>query len=180
MPELFDNPLLVMICAAALSVLFAHAAVSKLADTDLLIHHLAGYGVPVALRHGVGEGVLLVEGLTALLLVSPWRAEGAALAGFLLGSYALLMAFQITRGRVVDCGCGTQALPVSWVLVFRNLVLMLAAWVASHNTPLENLGLFDFSVVAAAVLLAVVIYTAFHQVLIHQALIRQRLNHGGA
>jgi hypothetical protein len=42
----------------------------------------------------------------------------------MLGIYALAMALQLMQRRVIDCGCGGQALPVSWVLVVRNGLLM--------------------------------------------------------
>lgn len=178
MTDLLNSPLWVLITASALAVLFAHAALVKAADRELLIHHLAGYGMPVGVRSGLAYAVIALEGATAAALLSPWRSVGACLAAALLGLYALAMALQLMQRRVIDCGCGGQALPVSWVLVVRNGVLMVLAWVASQTTDMRDLVWIDFWVVMAAVLLMVVLYTAIHQVLMQQALLRQRLFSG--
>lgn len=178
MIDVLNNPLWVLITASALAVLFAHAALLKASDTELLVHHLAGYGVPTGVRNGLAYAVIAFEGLTAAALLSPWRSLGAWLALGLLGIYAIAMALQLVQRRVIDCGCGGQALPVSWVLVLRNSFLMGMAWMATQSVNMSDLAWIDFWVVMAAVLLMVVIYTAIHQVLMQQALLRQRLFSG--
>jgi hypothetical protein len=178
MTDLLNSPLWVLITASALAVLFAHAALLKASDRELLIHHLAGYGIPVDARNGVAHAVIALEGMTAASLLSPWRSPGAYLAVAMLGIYALAMALQLMQRRVIDCGCGGQALPVSWVLVVRNGLLMMLAWMASQSADMRDLAWIDFWVVMAAVLLMVVLYTAIHQVLMQQAMLRQRLYSG--
>lgn len=166
------------IAAAALAVLFAHASAVKAHGMDMLYHHLAGYGVPQAVRAPVAYGVVVLEFATAMALLSPWRSWGAWSAFVLLLVYALAMAVQLCLHRVIDCGCGSQALPVSWTLVQRNALLALVARSATEPVTLDALGGFDFFVVTASVLLSVVLYAALHQVLFHQALMRQRLFSG--
>lgn len=178
MTDLLNSPLWVLISASALAVLFAHAALLKAADRELLLHHLAGYGIPVGVRGALAHVVIALEGVTAAALLSPWRSVGAWLAAALLGIYALAMALQLVQRRVIDCGCGGQALPVSWVLVLRNSLLMALAWMASQSADMRDLAWIDFWVVMAAVLLMVVLYTAIHQVLMQQAMLRQRLFSG--
>lgn len=178
MATIWNHPLWVLIASSALAVLFAHAALLKVADRELLVHHLAGYGIPGGVRHGLAHVVIALEGVTAAALLSPWRNLGAYMATALLCIYALAMALQLIQRRVVDCGCGGQALPVSWVLVGRNVLLMALAWTASQTADLHGLTWIDFWVVMAAVLLMVVLYTAIHQVLMQQALLRQRLFSG--
>jgi len=53
MATILNHPLWVLIAATSLAVLFAHAALLKAGDRDLLIHHLAGYGMPVGTRVGM-------------------------------------------------------------------------------------------------------------------------------
>jgi hypothetical protein len=178
MDMIWTTPLWVVIAAAAMAVLFAHAALLKVTDLDLLVHHLAGYGVPVSARASVARTVIALEGFTAGTLLSPWRDLGAGLAALLLGVYALAMALQLLQRRVIDCGCGGQALPISWVLVLRNALLIAVSWSASQPADMRELVWVDFGVVVAAVLLMVVLYTAIHQVLMQQALLRQRLFSG--
>ena len=174
MTEILLNPLLVTIASAALAVLFAHAALVKLGDVALLEHHLAGYSVPASLRAGAGKALIALEGVTALALLSPWRAWGAVSAVVLLWVYALAMAMQLWLKRSIDCGCGAQALPVSLALVWRNALLSLLGGLAMQTVPAQPWTVFDFAVVCAALVLSVVLYTAIHQVLFHQSLLRQR------
>jgi hypothetical protein len=176
--NLLSNPLCVLIAACALAVLFAHAALLKASDRELLTHHLAGYGVPATLRQSVAHLVIAMEAVTAVALISPWRALGALMAAGLLATYALAMALQLLQHRRVDCGCGAQALPVSWVLVLRNALLVALAAIAAQSAEMRELNWMDFGVVMAALLLMVVLYSAIHQVLMQQALLRQRLFNG--
>jgi len=76
-----------------------------------------------------------LEGVVGLVLptglFSPW-AEAAAAA--LLALFAIAMAVNIGRGRTeIDCGCFQSALKqtLSWTLVARNAVLVLALGVAA-------------------------------------------------
>jgi hypothetical protein len=175
---MLNNPLWAWIAATSLAVLFAHASWIKASDRELLIHHLAGYGVPVGLRKSLAYGVTVLEGLTAVTLVSPWHNWGALSAAALLGIYALAMVLQLLQKRAIDCGCGGQSLPVSWSLVGRNVLLMAWAWEASQIRGLQEWEWIDFGVVMAAVLLLMVLYSAAHQVLLQQSLLRQRLFSG--
>jgi uncharacterized membrane protein YphA (DoxX/SURF4 family) len=71
-------------------------------------------------------GLMLPTGLA-----SPW-CEAAAAA--LLALFAIAMAVTIGRGRTeIDCGCFQSALKqtLSWTLVARNAVLVLALGVAA-------------------------------------------------
>jgi len=88
--------------------------------------------------------VIALEGLAAAALLSPWRDWGAYLAAALLGLYALAMGLQLMHHRVIDCGCGAQAMPVSWVLVGRNVLLMALAWMASQPADMQALMWVDF------------------------------------
>ena len=169
------DPLIVWIATAALAVLFAHAAVSKLGDLPLFEQHLAAYGTPAALLSLATRALPLAEAAAAVLLLTPWRPAGALLAAALLALYGAAMAWQRSRGRVLDCGCGGAPLPLSWALVLRNVLLMaLALGAAAAPMAARTLALADFMVIAAAVLLASLLHAALHQVLRHQAGLRTR------
>ena len=61
---------------------------------------------------------------------------------------------------------------MSWALVVRNAVLAAVAWLAGAPMASRAMGLAEFLVVAAAVLLGSLLYAALHQVLRHQAGVR--------
>lgn len=165
--ELSIDPLPIWIAAALTAVLFAHAALAKFADLALLQQHLFTYGVPYRAL-GVAASLLpTIELAAAALTLTPLRPLGAAFAAALLLCYAAAMAWHCTRGHRLDCGCGGDALQVSWALVARNLLLAALAAVATLPPAPRAMPLADFAVVAAAVMLGVVLYAAFNQVLRH-------------
>ena len=168
------DPLLVWIALACTATLFAHAAVAKALDLALFEQHLAALGVPHAALGVASRAVPAAEALAALLLFTPWRAAGAVLAVALLLLYAAVMALHVARGRTPDCGCGGEPLPVSWALVMRNGALAAVAAVAAAPMVARAMGVGDFLVVAAALLLATLLYAALHQVLRHRAVHSQR------
>ncbi|HSI60413.1 MAG TPA: MauE/DoxX family redox-associated membrane protein [Ideonella sp.] len=163
------DPLGVWIAAALTATLFGHAALAKLADLPLFEQHLAAYGVPFALLGLATRLLPALELLAALLLLTPWRELGAVLAASLLFAYAAVMAWHRLHRRALDCGCGGAPLPISWLLVARNGVLLAVALLVAVPMSARDIGLADFAVVAASVLLAVPLYAAFNQVLRHAA-----------
>lgn len=163
------DPLPVWIALACIATLFAHAAIAKVADLALFEQHLAALGVPHAGLGVASRAVPAAEALAALLLFTPWRAAGAVLALALLLLYGTVMALHVARGRTPDCGCGGEPLPVSWALVVRNGALAGVAALAAAPMNARAMSLGDFLVVAAALLLATLLYAALHQVLRHRA-----------
>lgn len=162
------DPLLAWIAVACVATLFAHAALAKFADAALFEQHLAAYGLPYRLLPLATRLVPALEAAAALLLLTPWRVAGALLAAVLLLGYGALMALHLARGRSLDCGCGGEALPVSWPLVLRNLMLAALALAAVVPTSPRPMTGGDFLVVAAALLLATLLYAALHQLLRHR------------
>lgn len=161
------DPLAVWMACALLATLFAHAALAKATDLPLLEQHLAAYGLPFATLAAASRALVVVEALVALLLLSPWRALGAAGALALLLAYAGAMAWHRLHGHELDCGCGGEPLTVSWALVTRNLLLCALCGLAMAPSALRALGLADFAVIAGAVVLGTLLYAALHQVLRH-------------
>ena len=162
------DPLLVWIAVACIATLLAQAAVAKWADLALLAQHLAAYGLPAAALRAGALTLPMAEGTVALLLLTPLRGLGALLAAGLLAAYAALMAWHRWRGHELDCGCGGEPLPLSWALVLRNLGLALLAVVAAAPLTTREMGLADFFVVAAALLLGTLLYAALNQLLRHR------------
>ncbi|MEY4749263.1 MAG: hypothetical protein RIQ60_1477 [Pseudomonadota bacterium] len=175
---LFD-PLPGWVASAWLAVLLAHAALAKLADRALFLQHLGAYRLPEASLAPLQWTLPLAElAAAALLLLPAGRDIGAALAALLLLAYAGGMAWQLLQGRAqggtLDCGCGGEPLPVSWVLVARNVLLAGLAGAVTADVAPRPLGLADFAVVAASLPLAALLYAAFNQLLRHQVGARMR------
>lgn len=178
MDSLFTlDPLPLWIAAALTATLLAHAALAKFSDLALFEQHLAAYRLPEALAPLAVRAIPALEIGAALLLLSSWRAAGAALAFMLLGAYGAAMAWHRVQGRVLDCGCGGEPLPVSWPLVARNAGLALLALAAAGSVAERPMGWPDFAVVAASVVLGVLLYAALNQVLRHQVGLRMPRSH---
>lgn len=161
------DPLWVWIALAATAVLLAQAAVAKLADRALFEQHLAAYGAPFVLLPLLAWALSLAEAALALALFTPWRMAAAAAAASVLLGYGVLMAWHRAHGRRLDCGCGGEPLAVSWLLVLRNALLAALAGLAGAPLGARAMGVGDFGVVAAAVLLGTLLYAALHQILRH-------------
>jgi hypothetical protein len=171
------DPLPVWIAAALIATLLAHAALGKVADLALFEQHLAAYRAPQGALRALSLAIPALELAAAALLLSPWRAAGGALAALLLLAYGSVMAWHRWRGYELDCGCGGDPLPVSWSLVARNVLLALVALAAASAMTERTMGLADFAVVAASVVLAALLYAAFNQVLRHRAGLRLHHSH---
>jgi hypothetical protein len=71
--------------------------------------------------------VIALELLTVVLLFVH-EGRGAMLGFALLGTYTLVMALNLARGRAeIDCGCGDLPTPLSGWLIIRNMALMALA-----------------------------------------------------
>jgi Methylamine utilisation protein MauE len=163
------DPLVAWIARTLLATLFAQTALAKLADAALFEQQLAAYRVPQRMLASGARALPALELAAAALLLSPWRVAGATLATLLLTAYAGAMAWHRLHGRELDCGCGGEPLAVSWPLVTRNALLAAVALLAAAPTVPRALGLADFAVVAAALLVGTLLYAAFHQMLRHAA-----------
>lgn len=159
------DPLLVWVAAAWLAALMLHAGQGKALDRARWLQHLAAYRVREAALAPLAVLLPTLELLCGALLLSPWRALGAGLAAALLLLYAGAMAWHLAAGRRPDCGCGGQPLALSWALVWRNLALAVLCLPAAAAVQARALTLGDMALLLAAVLLAAVLWSAFHQLL---------------
>ena len=101
-----------------------------------------------------------VEIAIAAALLSAAPPKGDFAAGGLLALFSLAMAINIRRGRShIDCGCFQSTLrqPLSWILVARNLGLLLLLGVAAlvPERPLSALEAAE-ALVAGTVLFVII------------------------
>lgn len=107
----------------------------------------------------IAEAVILI-GL--LVPVASQTAHWGAAA--LLGLYAVAMAINLLRGRDrIDCGCGGSGQSLSWGLIGRNAVLLVAAVLAAPVSISLDGG--EAAVAVAAIASLWVLLILFEQLL---------------
>ena len=109
-----------------LAVVFAVAALSKLADLAGSRQAVVGFGLPESLARPLGVALPIVELAIALALVagrSAWAASVAALV--LLGLFIAAISISLARGQKPNCHCFGQLYsePVGWTTLARNGIL---------------------------------------------------------
>lgn len=114
----------------ALVVVFAVAAVAKLADMAGSPRALEGFGVPSGVVRPISMALPLLElGAAALLAVALTARAGAAMALAMLTSFIVAIVLALRRGAAPDCHCFGQlhSRPAGWGTVARNAALAAAA-----------------------------------------------------
>ncbi|HXZ85468.1 MAG TPA: MauE/DoxX family redox-associated membrane protein [Myxococcota bacterium] len=162
------DPVVPLALRAALSLLFAAAALHKLRDLANFRAAFAEYRVlPGALLH---IGVWLVPALeagVALALAAPGRL-GPVAAAALLTAYGAAIALNLARGRrQLDCGClgPGQRQPISGALVARNALLAAGALACLLPAAPRALVWLDFATIAAAAVCLALFWLGAHQAL---------------
>ena len=116
----------VLLCRLALAVVFALAAVTKLADQAGARAAAIGFGVPERLAGPVAALLPVLELAVAVaLLVPASTAAGAIGALALLALFASAIVRSMVRGEAPDCHCFGQlhSEPAGWRTLTRNGVL---------------------------------------------------------
>ena len=115
--------LLAWVVSGFFGALFLAAALHKLQAPMLFYAQVDAYHLlPPAGSWWLSKFLPWLELLVVVLMFVPvtatWAAWGAAA---LLLTYGFAMAINVVRGRGdLDCGCGTQSVPIGWNLVVRN------------------------------------------------------------
>lgn len=173
------DPLVLKLVSIGFGLLLLLAAVHKLTEFRKFRTNFAAYEIlPDALVAPVSVLVPAIEGLlgTAWLLgIRPGFVAVASAA--LLAVYAAAIAINLLRGRVyIDCGCsmGSSAgrdQQLSWGLVARNLILVIAALAATLPATERIMGFVDYVTLVAALAAIVLLYGAANQLLNNRAAI---------
>jgi len=172
MDALLIDPVLSRGCAAAVAVLLLVGGGQKLLNLPVFEAVVELYEVlPRALAPLFARLFPLLEILAgALVLLAPGAiGGGAAVAVLLLASAGILV--NLLRGRRnIDCGCGGgDSHPrLSWALLGRNAVLLLAAAIAGLAVSARELVWIDYLTVVALALALLGLYAATNQLLANQ------------
>lgn len=169
------DPLLQLVIAVALALLFASAALHKRGEPARFRAQLAAYALLPADRVRSAAGALpwLELGTALLLLPVATRPAAGVAAAILLLAYAGAMGINLLRGRVdIDCGCGGTAQPLSWYLVLRNLALATGAALLAAPTADRALLATDALWLVLLVPLLAIAYAALGEIVRNAALLR--------
>jgi len=167
------DPLVLKLVSIGFGLLFLLAAVHKLTEFRKFRATFATYEImPDALIAPVSILVPAIEGLlgTAWLLGIQTGFVAIASAA-LLASYACAIAINLLRGRVhIDCGCSMGASAgrdqqLSWGLVARNSILIIAALAATLPASDRAIGIVDYVTLVAGLIAIVLLYGAANQLL---------------
>lgn len=162
------DPIVAHAAAGFIAAVLLTGAWSKQSDPALFLAALDNYRlVPArALAFTARLLPLLETTAGALLLVPAARPVAAALALALLALVTLAVAINLRRGRRIDCGCGgTDALPLSWALVARNLLLCAASVTAAAPTVPRASVWLDAAAAVLAALFALGLYATANQLI---------------
>ena len=170
------DPLAHLVIALGMALLLLSAAVHKLMDFTGFSRILADYEVmPSWLVPTAGRAVVVFEvmlGVAWLVQFTQVLVVGGTM--WLLASYAGAITLNLMRGRVhISCGCGgNDGQPLSWWMLPRNLILIVAAMSAILPVTDRNLGWADGLLATVTLFVLVFIHLAVTQLLANAAAIR--------
>jgi thiol-disulfide isomerase/thioredoxin/uncharacterized membrane protein YphA (DoxX/SURF4 family) len=116
-----------VVARICLAIVFAVAAVAKLADGARTRQAVADFGVPARLAPAVSVLLPVAELAVAVLLLIPSTARWGALGAVaLLVAFTAVVAANLARGNAVDCNCfgQLQSRPISGATLARNAALL--------------------------------------------------------
>ncbi|UJJ31477.1 MauE/DoxX family redox-associated membrane protein [Halopseudomonas maritima] len=177
------DPLMHLTIMLGMALLFALAALHKLANQARFALALEGYArafglpLPAGLQGAFSRLLPVLELLAAMGLLCSLQQPLAALpALLLLIIYALVLALTLRSGTALpDCGCqlGERPQPPSAALVLRNLLLVGMTAVLLWPVVPRALGWFDLASLLGAGLSGVLLYALAHQLISNHSLLRR-------
>jgi len=172
------DAVLLRIVAISLAILFLASGAQKLVYRQQFAGALAAYELAPAwsmpflgvlipvLELSIGVGLFVAS-------ASPIVVTAAAV---LFTAYACAMVINLSRGRHdIDCGCQLGSAPqqISYALVVRNLLLVLATCLLLLPDGARALSWIDYGVICFGVVMACLLYCIGHSlVATHGRLLR--------
>jgi hypothetical protein len=170
------DPVAVGVVVGALALVLLAAAWHKLSEPELFVGVLAAYELlPAAAVLPVARVLPIIEAAIGVgMLVPPSRSTALIALAALMVVYAAVIAVNLWRGRhQIDCGCGADAHPLSWLLVVRNAVLAAAALAVSPPTSERAFEWLDGVTLVLGVLAFFVLYLMIDELLRQSSRLRE-------
>jgi hypothetical protein len=166
------DPLIPRIIAVGFGLMWLGAAWHKFAAPQSFRGVLENYRLLPAASLSVLTWMLpAVEAMLAAAWLVAFAPDiTITVTSALLIAYATAIAINLRRGRAyIDCGCGLSPgavdRPLSWILVWRNLLFVALALVGLLPQSERSLGIADHALLVLALLVAVLLYIAVMQLL---------------
>jgi hypothetical protein len=162
------DPAIGTLVIASVAMLFASAGVHKLRDLARFEEIFSAYDLlPGIARLRISWVVPMLEFIVATgLIVKPFRLYAAALGILLLSAYAAAIGVNLMRGRRdLACGCGgpNDKRPIAAWMIWRNLLIALAAAIAFATWTERPLEFTDAFTIAFGLLTIVLVYLCVDQ-----------------
>lgn len=174
--ELMIDPVLNVGAVVILFALFATSSFEKLKDLETFKNVLDGYKlVPLAVLTPVALVIPVLELASALSLVlEATRSFGLVMAGGLLSVYSLVIGLSVMRGlHGIDCGCGTDHVPISWALLMRNVFVLALPVIAFLPIAQRQYGWLDIGLTAFLVIFGIAAYSLVNVLIKNDSLFQQ-------
>ena len=168
------DPVIHMLIACGVALLFFDAAFHKLRDLAYFRATLADYRLlPIWALSMAAVTIPVVEIAIAIVALMPsTRVLGLISAAGLLVLYAIAMGVNLARGRsFIDCGChgpavgGEPGQRISRALVFRNVLIAAIALAGTTPSFSRHLYWVDYVTCAAALLFFALLYAAANRMI---------------
>ncbi|HEX4240454.1 MAG TPA: MauE/DoxX family redox-associated membrane protein [Steroidobacteraceae bacterium] len=164
------DPAIGTLIIACIAFLFASAGLHKLRDLRQFEESFAAYDLaPWLVRLGATWILPAVEiAVAAGLVIGATRAAAVGAAILLLSTYATAIAVNLARGRRdLACGCGgpNDRRPIAAWMVWRNVLIAMAAAAGLVPWSVRPLGVTDAITVAFGVMTVALVYLCVDQLL---------------
>lgn len=157
------DPVINWTIAGSGALLFGTACTHKLRAPERFSATLENYRIlPRSLTPVAAFLVIVLEGGITVGLLWPPNRELSCIAGAaLLLIYAFSMGINLVRGRLrIDCGCSLRPRSIRGVMITRNAMLAAFLLLACLRTGERQWVWTDGLTLAAAVLVAAILYTS--------------------
>jgi uncharacterized membrane protein YphA (DoxX/SURF4 family) len=118
------------------SLILIIAGVLKIQDQGVFVTVVESFGIlPSTIAKTIGKLLPWFELILGIaLILGLWPRWSTIFASSLLLIFTLVMAINLFRGKVVECGCFGRGTKIGWKLIVRNCVLIvLLGFVYAYN-----------------------------------------------
>jgi hypothetical protein len=125
------RPVFIWLARLAVAGLFLAACIAKIRDPEAFALAVHRYRIlPGSLVNAMALILPWIEFVSAVAVLSPWRAAGALLIAGMLGVFTVAISLNLVRGIESSCGCfstrADAAVSDGWNLVRNGALIWLS------------------------------------------------------